>query len=161
MSLSRAFRISGLAPAPFEPLFAMSAPELERLGVQRVVADADFGFPCRVSLVDAEAGAELLLLAFEHQPARLSPYRSGGAIFVRRGARQSILEPGELPRCVERRLMSVRAYDAAHAMVDAEVCEGEALRGQLERFFDDARVAYVHLHNARRGCYSCRADRVA
>jgi hypothetical protein len=161
MSPSRAFRISGLAPEPFEPLFAMSSPELERLGVQRVVADADFGYPCRVSLVDVAAGSELLLLAFEHQPARLSPYRSGGAIFVRRGARQSILEPGELPACVERRLMSVRAYDAAHSMVEAEVCEGEALRGQLERYFDDARVAYVHLHNARRGCYSCRADRVA
>jgi hypothetical protein len=25
---------------------------------------------------------------------------------------------------------------------------------------DDGAVAYVHLHNALRGCFSCRADRV-
>jgi hypothetical protein len=161
MSSSPAFQISGLAPEPFEALFAMSSAELESRGMQRVVADADVGYPCRVSLEDVAAGTELLLLAYEHQPASTSPYRSGGAIFVRRGARQRVMAPGELPPCVEHRLMSVRAYDASHCMVDAEVCEGAALRGQIERFFDDARVAYLHLHNARRGCYSCRADRVA
>lgn len=80
-------------------------------------------------------------------------------MFVRRDAERAVLRPGEVPPYVTRRLMSLRAYDAAHAMVDAEVCEGVDVARQLERMFADPGVAYVHLHNARRGCYSCLALR--
>jgi hypothetical protein len=31
----------------------------------------------------------------------------------------------------------------------------------LRQAFDDPAVAYVHLHSARHGCYSCRAERAA
>jgi hypothetical protein len=57
---------------------------------------------------------------------------------VRRAARQCKLDAGVIPDYVRLRQMSVRAYDAAHLMVDA---------------------AYIHLHNAKRGCFSCRVDR--
>ncbi len=30
---------------------------------------------------------------------------------------------------------------------------------ELARLFADPAVAYVHLHNARRGCFSCAAHR--
>ena len=30
---------------------------------------------------------------------------------------------------------------------------------QVDRFFGDPRVRYLHLHNARPGCYNCRVDR--
>lgn len=56
--------------------------------------------------------------------------------------------------------MSLRGYDPAGLMVLAEVCEGTGVRAWLRQAFDDARIAYVHLHNARQGCYACRADRV-
>ena len=161
MSDFRQFQVSGLPGAPFAPLFAMSSEELERIGARRVVADASFGFPCRVSLADVPAGEELVLLAYEHQPAKGSPYRASGPIFVSRNATPSDLPPGELPTSVARRLMSVRAYDAQHLIVDAEVCEGEALPPIIERMFADPQVAYLHLHNARRGCYACRVDRLA
>jgi hypothetical protein len=65
----------------------------------------------------------------------------------------------EVPGYVSRRLVSVRAYDARHAMVDADVCEGPAVRAAIERMFADGTVAYLHLHNARRGCFSCRVER--
>jgi hypothetical protein len=29
----------------------------------------------------------------------------------------------------------------------------------IARFFADPQVAYLHLHNARPGCYNCRVDR--
>jgi len=161
MTSFHSFLVSGLPPEPFAPLFELAPAELERRGIRRVVADSSHGFPCRVSLTDVEMGTELLLLAYEHQPARTSPYRASGPIFVGRDARPPVLAPGELPPCVAGRLMSVRAYDAAHMIVDAEVCEGEALPGLLERMFRDPQVAYLHLHNARRGCYSCRVDRMA
>ena len=102
-----------------------------------------------------------MLFRSEHQPAPASPYRASGPIFVSRHAKPSELPPGELPACVAGRLMSVRAYDAQHLMVEADVCEGETLAPVIERMFADPQVAYLHLHNARRGCYSCRVDRVA
>ncbi|MGJ4729705.1 DUF1203 domain-containing protein [Luteimonas sp. SDU101] len=152
------FRLSGLDPAPFAPLFALDDASLARHGARRVLADRDSGYPCRVGLADALVGDELLLLHWEHVPGA-TPYRASGPIFVRRHARRRVLAPGEVPPYVSRRLMSLRAYDAASAMVDACVCEGGDVASELTRLLDDAAVSFVHLHNARRGCYSCVAHR--
>jgi hypothetical protein len=148
------FQLVGLSSEFFAPLFELSDQQLRSMGARRVVADSDQGFPCRVSLEDARSGEELLLLPYEHQPAD-SPYRASGPIFVRRGASRTILQPGELSPYVTRRLMSIRAYDADHWMIGAEVCEGQSLAEELERHFADDRVAYIHLHNALPGCFSC------
>src|SRR3546814_14901939 len=78
------YAITGLDPEPFAPLFAMSDAELAALGACRVTADADRGFPCRISLEDARAGEELILLTHvSHDVA--TPYRSAYAIYVRPG----------------------------------------------------------------------------
>ena len=77
--------------------------------------------------LDAEPGDELLLLPFEHQPAN-SPYRASGPIYVKVGASQRTLAPGEVPESVRRRQISLRAYDADDMIVDAEVCDGEVGR---------------------------------
>lgn len=151
------FQLVGLPHESFEPLFAWPDEKLHEMGARRVIAPGT-GYPCRVSLEDAAVGEELLLLPFTHQPA-LSPYRASGPIFVRRGARQRILPPGEVPPYVTDRLISVRAYDATDSIVAAEVREGPQVRSELERQFGDANVAYIHLHNARRGCFSCLVRR--
>ena len=65
-----------------------------------------------------------------------------------------------MPEQQRVRLLSVRAYDAKGMMVDAEVAPGGELEAVIERFFRRPEVAYLHAHNARRGCYSCRVDRV-
>ena len=122
------------------------------------MADSDSGYPCRVSLEDAHAGQELILVPWEHV-AGDTPYRASGPIFVRRGARQRMLVPGEVPLYVSKRQMSLRAYDPAWLMVDATVCEGDEVARQLDRLFANVAVARIHLHNARRGCYSCAAER--
>ena len=152
------FRLVGLAAENFEPFFAMPADELAALGGRRVVADAPNAFPCRVSLVDAEVGEELLLLPFEHLSTG-SPYRASGPVFVRTRARRALLAPGAIPPYVTRRLMSVRAYDADDMMVAGEVCEGADVREAIERLLADDAVAFIHLHNAKRGCFSCRVER--
>ena len=152
------FQLQGLPEAPFERLFALGDDELARIHARRVVATESPGYPCRVSLADAEPGEELLLLPYEHQPAA-SPYRASGPIFVRRGARQRVLPVNEVPDYVSRRLMSLRAYDAGHLIVEAEVCEGRDAADAIRRAFGDPQVAYIHLHNARRGCFSCRVRR--
>jgi hypothetical protein len=39
------------------------------------------------------------------------------------------------------------------------VSPGSELEALIERFLAEPRVAYLHVHNARRGCYACRVDR--
>lgn len=152
------FRLNGLDPAGFAPLFALDDAALAARGIRRRRADADFGFPCRISLQDALPGEELLLLSFEHHAVD-SPYRALGPIYVRGGVAQARLAPGEVPPYVTRRLISVRAYDRAGMMLAADVVEGVAVAARLERQFADAHTGYVHLHNARPGCFSCVASR--
>jgi hypothetical protein len=153
------WRLSGLDPAPFESLFDLSDGALHRLGAVRRTADAVPGFPCRIGLEDAPVGAELLLLPYEHHPAR-SPYRASGPIFVRRGAARRELDRGEVPATVTRRLISLCAYDTGAMMVDATVCDGPDVAAALDGFFANGAVDYVHLHFAKRGCFSCVASRV-
>ena len=150
------FRLLGLDPAPFGSLFDLPEAELRARGIRRVRADA--GFPCRVSLVDARQGEELLLLPFPHHDVD-SPYRSAGPIYVRRDARAAKLEPDEVPAYVARRLMSLRAYDRDAMMLRAEVLDGTQVGARLHEWFADQAIDYVHLHNARPGCYSCMAVR--
>jgi len=121
-------------------------------------ADKQPGFPCRISLVDAEPGEELLLLPYCHQPAD-SPYQASGPIFIRSGARQRIGEPSEVPPYVSGRLISARAYDARDFIVDAEVCAGTEAAATIRRMLENPGVRYLHLHNAKRGCFSCRVER--
>jgi uncharacterized protein DUF1203 len=153
------FQLIGLESEQFSHLSSLSSAELAALGIMRVTADASSGFPCRISLEDAEEGEELLLLPYEHQAAS-SPYRASGPIYVRVGAQQSTRAPGEIPPYVTRRQISVRAYDARHMMVGAEVCSGDTVATEIRRQFSDPQVSYIHLHNAKRGCFSCRVERV-
>ena len=153
-----AFRLVGLAPAPFAPFFALTDEQLAERGIQRVVADRKPGFPCRISLVDAEIGEQLLLLPYCHQPAN-SPYQASGPIFIRSGASQRVADPSEVPPYVTGRLMSVRAYDERNFIVDAEVCAGADVAKTIRQMFEDAQVRYIHLHNAKRGCFSRRVER--
>jgi Protein of unknown function (DUF1203) len=153
------FQLVGLPYTSFAPLFALSDVQLTRIDARRVFADSKPGFPCRVSLADADVGEELLLLPFEHQPAA-SPYRSSGPIFVRHGAAQSVMEPGVIPDYVRTRLMSVRAYDSTHQMIDAAVCAGSETARAVDEMFARVEVAYIHLHNAKRGCFSCAVRRI-
>lgn len=152
------YRITGLDPKPFRPLFAQDDASLAAAGIRRVTADATPGYPCRVSLADAEPGEDLLLLNHEHH-AVAGPYRSRHAIFVRAKAERAAVFTDRLPEALAIRLLSLRAFDAEGLMVDAEVAEGAVADGLIRRYLADPRVAEVHLHFARRGCFAARATR--
>jgi hypothetical protein len=121
------FRFQGLPSDQFSPLFALDDDALAVKGFTRITADEKPGFPCRVSLADAELGEELLLVNFEHQSAH-SPYRACGPVFVRRDV--SRFDSTEVPPALRPRLLSLRGYDGSGMMVDADVVEG----AQIERF---------------------------
>jgi hypothetical protein len=153
------FGIVGLPLAQFEPLFSLDDNELAEEGARRLIVDSKPGFPCRVSLQDAEIGERVILVQFVHHDVE-SPYRASGAIFVREAAKEIELAQGEIPEVVTSRVMSVRAYSDKGMMVNAAVTPGKELKSQIEKFFDDAKISYLHLHNAGAGCYSCRVERV-
>lgn len=150
--------ISGLPLQSFQALFALDEHALRERGVVRQVADSKPGFPCRITLQDAEPGETLLLLPWTHLDVD-TPYRASGPIFVREAALTTGMFRNMIPDQQSSRLLSVRAYDAEGWMRAAEVAEGTLLESLIERFFADAQVAYLHVHNARRGCYACRVDR--
>lgn len=152
------FVIQGLPPAPFRPLFGMPDATLAERGAIRMTCDAAPGFPCRVTLADAEPGETLLLLNYEHLPVA-SPYRSTHAIFVREAAQEAARYENRVPEMLTRRLLSVRAFDANGMMIDADVVDGVELEPTIERMFDDPRTAYLHAHNAKPGCFAARIDR--
>jgi hypothetical protein len=152
------FQISALPRETFAPLFALTDAELRARGAKRYVADRRPGFPCRVSLEDAEPGERVVLVPYIHQPAD-SPYRASGPVFVREAAIQASPGPNEVPDLLRSRLLSLRAYDAGALMVGADVVDGRELEPAVERLLADARTQYIHVHLARPGCYACRIDR--
>lgn len=152
------FSITGLDPAPFECLFGLSDDALADQGVVRMVADAKPGFPCRITLEDAEPGEALLLINHEHLPVD-TPYRSSHAIFVRDGAIAPARYVDKVPNQLAIRLLSARAFDGSGMMTDADVIEGRDLAPLIDKMFADPKVAYLHAHNAKRGCFAARIDR--
>jgi len=153
-----AFTVSSLPIEPFAPLFALDDAALAERGAMRVVADARFAFPCRVTLDDAEPGERLILLNYEHQAAD-TPFRSTYAIYVREAAAGATATADALPPALRRRLLSLRGFDAAGMLRDADVVEGAVAEPVIERMLADPAIAYLHAHYAKPGCYAARIDR--
>jgi uncharacterized protein DUF1203 len=152
------FQISALRRGDFDEWLSLDDEQLAARGARRYVADRKPGFPCRVSLADAEPGERVILLPYCHQPAD-SPYRAFGPIFVREAAATALLPPDTVPELLRSRLLSVRAYDADHLIAEADVVDGRALESCIARMFERGNVAYAHVHFARPGCFACRVDR--
>lgn len=84
------FRIKALDDREFSPLFNLDIEELKKIGAVKIIVDEYPGFPCRVSLEDAEIGEEVILLPYQHHKTN-SPYQSSGPIFIRKNAKKAII----------------------------------------------------------------------
>ena len=152
------FQIHALAPARFQPLFDMADSDLVKFRAKRMTVDSNPGYPCRVSLADADIGETVILVNFEHLDAD-SPYRSAHAIYVREHARQVFPEINTVPELFRNRLISVRAFNNGNNMVDAELVDGSRLGESITTMLQNTSVSYLHLHNAQRGCFLASATR--
>jgi len=152
------FRILGLEPAAFQPLFDLPTEALGARGIVRVRADATPGFPDRIEMRDAEPGETLLLVNHVHHDVA-NPYRASHAIYVREGARAAYDAVDAVPPCLRSRLLSVRAFDAAGMMIDAEVVDGTELESSIGRLLANPAAQTLHAHYAKRGCYAGRIVR--
>lgn len=147
------YRITGLSPERFAPLFGKSDADLAALGVERVIADAPNCYPDRITLRDAEVGESLLLLNHEHQPAN-SPYRARHAIFVIEGATETYDATGEIPPVMRHRLLSLRGFNATDKIEDGRVVPGTEADVAIRNMLRNENIRYIHAHNAGHGCYA-------
>ena len=133
----------------------LPAPLTDDPGAIRVRVDKPNAFPCRRCLQDGEVGEVMVLCSYDPFEGA-SPYSGPGPIYVH--DRDCAPFDGDaIPDQLTRRLLSVRAYDERHMLVDADVVEGAALEDAAERLLRDA--SYLHVHNARPGCFAARIDR--
>ena len=151
------YSIRGLSPESFAPLFALDDAALAAINARRVIATADRGFPCRISLEDARKGEELILLHHtSHDVA--TPYRSAYAIYVRSGVVAARYR-GETPPVFEGRPLALRAFDAGGMLQTARLAGPGEADGAIRDLFEDEGISYIDAHNAAYGCFAARIER--
>jgi len=153
------YQISALSDNEFSHLVGLDDESLESHCAKRMQVDVKPGFPCRLTLEDAEVGESVLLVNYEHLSVD-SPYRSAHAIFVREGARTCPTFVNEIPEQLKIRLLSIRAFDANGMMIDADVVHGKECAPVIQRLLENRSTSYLHIHNAKPGCFAARVDRV-
>jgi hypothetical protein len=152
------YRITGLDPTPYKPLFRLSDDELAERGIVRMVVSEKPSFPCRVSLTDRDIGERVLLLNHvSHDVA--NPYRSSHAIFVAEGADEPAEYVDEPAPVFRPRVLSLRGFDKNAMMADALMTQpGESDAG-IRKLFENPAIETIHAHNAARGCFSAKIER--
>jgi hypothetical protein len=152
------YRITGLDPAPYKPLFGLPDAELAQRGVVRMTVNQKPSYPCRVSLTDRDIGESVLLINHvSHDVA--NPYHASHAIFVTEGADVAAEYVDVVPPVFETRVLSLRGFDAAGMMAEAILTQpGEAEAG-IRKLFANPEIETIHAHNAARGCFSAKIER--
>ncbi len=153
-----AYRIDGLAPEAFAGLFGMMDGELAARGAMRMTADSPTGYPCRVSLRDADEGEELILLNHVSHDVD-GPFRTTYAIYVRKDAAAPARYEDEAPPYLDSRTLSLRGFGADGLLKNALLAmPGEADAG-IRALFESPEIATIHAHAATYGCFLARIER--
>lgn len=152
------YRIAGLDPTPFAPLYGLSDEALRAKCAVRMHVVANPGFPCRIRLDDAAVGERVLLVNHvSHDVA--NPYRASHAIFVTEGAQTAAEFLDEVPPALDRRVLSLRAFDAEGMMSDALLVQPGEADAAIRKLFEAPATACIHAHNAVRGCFAAKVER--
>lgn len=152
------FQIYALPGSSFQHLFELTDDELLGLDARKVRVDSKPGFPCRITLRDAEIGETMMLVHYQHLD-EATPYRAGHAILVGKGKEEALPDVDEVPQALMARPISLRGFDDQNMLIDCDLAEGEQVAATIDRMFKNPRVAFIHLHNAKPGCYAARAVR--
>jgi len=151
-----AYRIEGLAPEPFEALFEMNEEELAARNARRAVADGP-GYPCRVSLEEAQPGEALVLVNHVSNDAP-TPFRTTHAIYVRQGAERGRYADS-VPAIFATRTLGLRAFDRDGMLRGALLAQPGEADGKIRELFGRPEIAEIHAHNAALGCFLARIER--
>lgn len=147
------YRIDGLRPELLSGLLGLTDAALAGRGARRVTADSKPGFPCRVSLEDAEVGETLIL--FNHVSHDvLTPFRSAYAVYVREGVREPASFVDETPPVFEGRALGLRGFDEEGMLRGALLALPGEADEKIRALLDRPEIATIHAHNAAAGCFA-------
>jgi hypothetical protein len=150
------YRITGLDPAPFKPLFGLPDETLAERGIVRMAVTNNPGFPCRITLEDRKVGESVLLLNHVSHDIR-NPYWAAHAIFVGEGETAEYVDA--VPPVFERRVLSLRGFGADGMMADAMLAKPGEADAAIRALFANPEITSIHAHNAARGCFSAKIER--
>lgn len=88
-----------------------------------------------------------------------NPYRASHAIFVSETAPEALSYADEIPPALDRRILSLRAFDGAGMVVQAALAQPGEADPILRQMLDNDAVDHVDAHTAIRGCFMARAER--
>ena len=152
------YRVIGLEPAAFTHFMGASDDDLSVLGAERVIATTKPGYPCRISLQDAELGEAMILLNNVSHDVQ-TPYRNAYAIYVRGEATAQGDYLDTVPPVFEGRPLGLRAFDSSGRLRTAALALPGQADEKIRAVFADPAIAYIHAHNAAHGCFAARVDR--
>ena len=152
------YRITGLDPACFAHLVGLPDAELAAHNAVRMTVDTSPGFPCRVTLDDARPGETVLLVNHvSHDGA--NPYRASHAIFISEIATVAACYIDGIPPALDRRILSLRGFDAGGMMQAAELVQPGGADTAVRDMLADSAIDHIDAHNATRGCFAARIER--
>lgn len=152
------YRMEGLSPEPFKPLFALSDGELAAHRARRVIADSARGFPCRVTLEDAGEGEEVLLVNHISNDVE-GPFRTAYGIYVRKTADAAARYEDEVPPYLDSRTLGLRGFDAAGMLKGALLAMPGEADARMRELLERPEIETIHAHNAAYGCFLARIER--
>ena len=152
------YRIEGLPRDAYSYLMRMSEGELATLHARRVTADSKPGFPCRVTLEDAEPGETLIL--FNHVSHDVpTPFRSAYAVYVRETAAEPACYVDEPPPVFAGRALGLRGFDGEGMLRGALLALPGEADEKIRALFERPEIATIHAHNAAAGCFAAKIVR--
>ena len=152
------YQIQGLDPSQFAHLIGRTDQHLAAHNAARVTAQADRGFPCRISLEDAKAGESLILLHHvSHDVA--TPHRSAYAIYIRENAHRAASFEDRTPPVFEGRPLGLRGFGADGNLRNALLALPGEADSKIRELLADPAIAYIDAHNAAHGCFAARVER--
>jgi hypothetical protein len=152
-----------IAPIPQSFLDRVRREGVDDLGqpVKRLVAAG--GEPCRDVLRRARAGEALILASFTPF-SKPGPYKEYGPVFVLAHAggesvQRDALPPAGSPTDYLREQFVIRAYSSEEEIIDAVMVSASALEETVDRLFQSAGTAFLHVRFPTYGCFAMRIDR--
>ncbi|HEU0098249.1 MAG TPA: DUF1203 domain-containing protein [Allosphingosinicella sp.] len=152
------YRIEGLERDAYAGLLGLGDAELAERSARRVTANSKPGFPCRVTLEDAEPGESLIL--FNHVSHDVpTPFRSAYAVYVRETAAEPACYVDEPPPVFAGRALGLRGFDAEGMLRGALLALPGEADLKIRALFERAEIATIHAHNAAAGCFAAKIVR--
>ena len=152
------YRIEGLRSEAYAGLLGLADDDLAERGARRVTADSNPGFPCRVTLEDAEPGESLIL--FNHVSHDVpTPFRSAYAVYVRETAAEPACYVDEPPPVFAGRALGLRGFDGEGMLRGALLALPGEADEKIRALFDRPEIETIHAHNAAAGCFAAKIVR--